>query len=501
MVKKKATLALLPISLCFSSVTVLAATTDQLEQRIEQQEQQIKRLENRLNGTRSAVKENRSRIADQNDRLKINGFFSGGFAVNDGDDLIMPLYGVSDEYNSSSVTKLGIQMSFQVSEKVVATAQLTSKGTDDYNVEATWAYLDYKVTNDFTLRLGRTRLPYYLMSEYLDVGYAYPWVRPPIEMYNLPITETDGLTALYNLTTGPVNFTFQLNAGSTSGFSDELNANFKNNNQWSFVTLAEWSDFTFRLAYSTSEVEITDLGEQGDPGFDLLFGMNQIVDTTTQLGLPTLLGISPPEFMTLGGNKAEYMSGAVMYDNGSLLVMGEIANLSVKNLGQPAGDSGYVTVGYRFGKWMPHLTFAKYYTDSESDEKFHSRTDYLDAVNPLVALGAPTLIESTTALRNGMGTLVRQQQSYTLGLNYDLTNRVKVKAEVAFYENFGRVPVSSYDPGTGYVANAGTLLVPGQFGIAPTTDPVTGAAVSPNPNSLSVGNHTAIYSLSVDAVF
>src|SRR5690606_32658740 len=39
-----------------------------------------------------------------------------------------------------------------------------------------------------------------------------------------------------------------------------------------------------------------------------------------------------------------------------------------------------------------------------------------------------------------------QQQSYTLGLTYDLTPRVKVKGEVAFYENFGSNSVATtYD--------------------------------------------------------
>ena len=42
MVKKKTYLALLPLTLCFSSVSVLAATTADLEKRLEQQEKQIK---------------------------------------------------------------------------------------------------------------------------------------------------------------------------------------------------------------------------------------------------------------------------------------------------------------------------------------------------------------------------------------------------------------------------------------------------------------------------
>ena len=506
MVKKKATLALLPFTLCFSSATVLAATTAELESRLEQQEQQIKRLENRLKGTRAAVKENRTRMADQSDRLKINGFFSGGFATNDGDDLVLTSNGIGDDYNSSSVTKFGVQMTFEVSDNISATGQLTSKGLDDYNVEATWAYLDYEVTDDFKLRLGRTRLPYYLMSEYLDVGYAYPWVRPPIELYNLPITETDGLTAFYDLAVGPVNVTFQLYGGSTSGYTKELNASFTNNNQWSFVTQADVSDFTFRVAYSTSKLQLTDLGVEGDPGYDLYYGINGAIAVGAGIAaLAPALGTAPPlQSFALDNHKVEYISGAVSYDNGSLLVMGEIANLQVEDISQPAGDSGYVTVGYRFGKWMPHLTFAKTYTDSDSDEKFHTQMAYLDTLDtalagPLAATTIPgvglTCAEYAainTQLRNGISGLIRQQQSYTLGLNYDLSSRVKVKGEVAFYEGFGENEVM-----TGFVPG-------GPLGVTPTYGSAPGIGLfsqTDTTNRATVGNHTAIYSFSVDAVF
>ncbi|MFZ5605387.1 MAG: hypothetical protein ACOY7J_23255, partial [Pseudomonadota bacterium] len=152
MVRKKFTLALFPLTLCFSSAHVLAAATvDQLEKRIAEQEKQITRLNNTMKGTRAAVKEDRQRIADMQERLKINGFMSAGVAQNDGDEVSEPFYGISDSYSTAAVSKLGVQMTFEVSDKFSATAQLVSKGTNDYDVTAEWAYISYEATNNLKL--------------------------------------------------------------------------------------------------------------------------------------------------------------------------------------------------------------------------------------------------------------------------------------------------------------------------------------------------------------
>ncbi|AUM11558.1 hypothetical protein [Ketobacter alkanivorans] len=504
MVKKKATLALLPLTLCFSSLPVLAATTADLEKRLEQQEKQIKRLENRLKGTRAAVKENRSRLSDAADRLKINGFFSGGAATLDSDNVVEQFYGIEDDYNSTSVSKMGIQMTFEVSEDIDATAQLVSKGVNNYDVEAEWAYLSYKMTDDFTLRVGRSRIPYYLLSEYLDVGYAYPWVRPPIEMYNIPLSSTDGLSALYNFNLADINFTLQAYAGSTAGESDLLEADFSLNQQWGTALFAEWNDFTFRIGYNTGSLDVENLVE-GGAGATLVAGTSGVITLGNALGVP-----DPITETVLTNARTQYMSAAGMYDNGKLLVMAEISNLRVEDVPQPAGDGGYITVGYRFGKWMPHVTFAKFYTDSYHDEKISDVTDYTSVVAETayvaVANGIPGVtaqnIQDVLTLQGGMQALVQQQQSYTLGLTYDISPRVKAKLEVAHYENFGSYDVTGgFDPVIGVVAPGPTF---GVVGGTPVTQEFQGSgrfAKTDATNPDAAGNHTAIYSFSIDAVF
>ena len=552
MVKKKHALALFPLALCFSSAHVLAAaTTADLEKRLQDQEKKITRLENQLKGTRSAVKENRGRIADMGERLKINGFLSAGVAVNDGDAIEDTVYGISDEYSTSAINKLGIQMTFKVADNIDATAQLVSRGTKDYNIEAEWAYLSYKVNNNLKVDFGRQRIPYYLLSEYLDVGYALPWVYAPIELYNIPITSTDGISATYNFNAGPVNFAWQTYGGASSGFTNQLDATFKQKESWGTSLVAEVSDWTFRVGYNTSKLD-ADVNA-GGAGDQLLEALDL---ATTSLG-PTL-GVPLPDearWITDAENiRTEYMSAAFMYDNGSLLVMGEIANLDVDGTIQPVGDSGYLTVGYRFGKWMPHITYAKFQTDSDNDEQVRQMQDYANAigqasyaaalgyntaVNQVVTIGGTPLatagvqanqvVEQKTcsaaavacssndalvlmglrdqllSAADGLGSnlyniteaQIQEQQSVTIGLTYDVTPRVKAKVQATHYEGFGSNGYQYLGSSSG-AAVGGALPVINYSGFSTQKTDGNGR-FSGEPGA--AGNHTAIYSFSIDAVF
>ena len=517
MIMPKYKFALLPLAICIASGSVFAATNAELEQRLEDQERQIKKLERKLKGTRGAVKQNKKRINDIGDRFRINGFFSGGVAVNDGDPAELSIYGIEDNYSTDAVSRLGIQMSFEVTDDMNLTGQLVSRGVNNYDLEAEWAYLSWDVTSKFTVRIGRQRIPYYLLSEYLEVGYAYPWVRPPIELYNIPISSTDGLGVLYDFSVGAVNFSTQAYAGAGSGFADQLEGEFTLNQAWGIAQFFEWNDFTFRIGYNTSNLDVGNIQADG-VGQSLLDGTEAV--STLIYGNAALtpsiiasLGALPAlEPLQLENVSTEYISAAFSYDNGSLLVMGEIANLKVQDLAQPVGDSGYLTIGYRFGDWMPHVTYAKFYTDSRSDEEVDelleqiaygiraaSFTKGVAAINPLISL---TEIQSATleaalsstdglpALYNRVANLRQQQTSYTIGLTYNINPRVKAKLEASHYENLGDVQ---------QIENVNFITSPGPTSVITYGEVGGNGRFSGDPGAIE--GHTAIYSFSIDAVF
>ena len=143
------------------------------------------------------------------------------------------------------------------------------------------------------------------------------------------------------------------------------------------------------------------------------------------------------------------------------------------------------------------LLYAKFYTDSNNDDDIQrildgivlgARGAYQQAV-----LGGATPAQfnassdflTLTGFYESVAQLIHEQQSYTLGLTYNINPRVKAKLEVAHYENFG-----SYGQLSGITGATA----------APVFETVSGIGrFDGDPNAID--GHTAIYSFSIDAVF
>jgi hypothetical protein len=91
-------------------------------------------------------------------------------------------------------------MALNLDSKWSAVLQLVSERTlrDGYAPVVEWANLQYQVTPDLSVRVGRIALPLFLTGDYRKAGYALPWVRPPVELYGaIPLSNSDGVDASY----------------------------------------------------------------------------------------------------------------------------------------------------------------------------------------------------------------------------------------------------------------------------------------------------------------
>ena len=290
--------------------------------------------------------------------------------------------------------------------------------------------------------------------------------------------------------------------------------------------------------------------DEGGLGDTLVQALNTAKD-----GLGEDYGVPNPTGLADGVDniRTQYISSGFVFDNGSLLVMGELANLSAETF-QPVGDAGYLTVGYRFGKWMPHVTYAKFQTDSKADDRVRDIQAYADSVGKAVYTGtgdpaapgllemnatingsfglgaAPTAIIPTTvcsasaactgqvlaqmsardqlqeavvgyseSLYNSLESQIQEQQSVTVGVVYDVSPRVKAKLQATHYENFGSNRYQSLNILEGAVPTGGALGNLDAYNGFSTSNGHSNGRFSGDPDA--AGNHTAIYSFSIDAVF
>jgi hypothetical protein len=104
----------------------------------------------------------------------------------------------SNDFSFKPETVFALQVVADMGENLKVTGQLVAKGTDDFSPEFDWYYLTYQATDELTLMAGRRNIPMYYFSEFSEVGYAYPWMRPPSNLYWWQVTQFNGLNAMYD---------------------------------------------------------------------------------------------------------------------------------------------------------------------------------------------------------------------------------------------------------------------------------------------------------------
>ena len=133
------------------------------------------------------------------DNLSLSGFASISAAKSDNEVPILQNRGIDDEWCFDCDSTAGLQADWAITNAIRASAQVVKRPQDTFSSpELEWAYLAYE-HESLTFRVGRLRLPLFLMSEYYYVSYAYPWFRAPQDIYDtlLGITSYNGVSATW----------------------------------------------------------------------------------------------------------------------------------------------------------------------------------------------------------------------------------------------------------------------------------------------------------------
>lgn len=132
----------------------------------------------------------------------------------------------TEDLSMQPESMIAVQARMDVMNNLVFTTQLVAKGADNFSPDIDWLYATYHFKDDLYLMAGRRNLPMYYFSEYMEVGYAYPWVRPPANLYWWEITQFNGLTLVKDFQLGAWNM-------SLSGFGGrEEQTDIKSHDFW-----------------------------------------------------------------------------------------------------------------------------------------------------------------------------------------------------------------------------------------------------------------------------
>jgi hypothetical protein len=243
---------------------------------------------------------------------------------------------------------VGVQLYSALTDKVSVTLALTAQGGQSgYEVKPEWAYGTYQFNQDWGLRMGRFKGPFYMVSDYRDVGYAYPWVRPPEEVYSTnPIKSINGLDLVFQKSVHDVNYLLEIYGGS--GNNETLvNANLAP----FFCPTCDPSDVPFPFETNNSV------------GFNASIGTDAITFRAGYYSTDVNAAVPPP-FNPISGDGGTFAGLGLIVDWRNIVIYSEYVqrdtdNTPELNVAFPDQNAWYVTLGYRFSSFLPYATFAE----------------------------------------------------------------------------------------------------------------------------------------------
>ena len=287
--------------------------------------------------------------------VRLNGFASivaGTTMDEDKSDL-----GYNDNLSFKPESKYALQAFAGLGDGLSATAQIMSRGENDFAAEFEWAYLTYELSDNSQLSAGRMRVPFYRYSDFLDVGYAYPWLRPPTTVYSLPFSSFEGLSYINNHTIGMADSSVQIVFGNHAG---TVNLAGENDIAIDALTGVNWTVnydwLTTRVAYFVAETSI-DLSADAD--FSSLIGGLASYGLTDQI-----------DQLQVEEDSSAFFGLGVSIDYNDILFDAEVTEVDVEDSFVAKQSQYYVSLGYRLNDMWTVLATVEHKEDKFDASKF-----------------------------------------------------------------------------------------------------------------------------------
>lgn len=349
-------------------------------------------------------------------RARLSGFGTVGAARTNSDDALFNYPGqgggVDKQIGMEPDTKIGIQGSYKFTDSISGTAQILTKyrPSGQYQPEFEWAFAKWQATPGLSIRAGRMGAPFFMISDFRDVGYANTAIRPPLEVYGqVPFSSVDGGDISYqtNLGGATVNGTFW---GGT--LRTEYASALRGTSQ-GVTTEAQPVEIRLKKAIGLN------LQADFDGGYSLRLGHTQARLTANSSSIDAVisaasgfgLGAVAADALLLQDAKASFTGVGASLDRDNIVLSAEFTKRRIAK-GPFADTTGwYVLGGYRFGKLLPYVVFSKLKIDDINS----SAPETLGPLRPTVL-----------ALQSGQ---YQAQRTTAVGLRWDALRNMDVKVQ------------------------------------------------------------------------
>lgn len=337
--------------------------------------------------------------------VNLSGFatFAGGLTTASDERL----YEYDNDFSFDQNSLLGIQIDADLGEGITAVAQLVSKGANEWDMDVEWAYLGYEINDNWKIIAGRQRAPFYMYSDFLDVGYAYHWITPPEGVYDLPFTSIDGVNNTFDFSLGDwdssVSVLFGRNTQTVDVLGQQVASDFEN------TFIGSWTlnyDFiTLRASYSISKASMK------------IDDLTPLLDTFNSLGLNDIA-----DNFEVKEDDASFWGLGVNIDYNNYMLVAEYTNTDAGENMLAEQSSYYITAGKRFDNILPYVTYGV--NDDDGD------TNGLDGFPDVPALeGLYNVAMSTLESQS------EESKYVQVGLRWDFHPSTAFKVDYTHYDD------------------------------------------------------------------
>ncbi|SMF96098.1 porin [Methylomagnum ishizawai] len=322
--------------------------------------------------------------------------------------------GVTRTWGVDPDSRLGLQLDVDFGPSWRAGIQWVARNHAGQFIEQNldWAFLRWSPEENLDFRVGRLGFDVFMLSDYRNVGYAYPWMRPPHEFYaSLPTYHFDGIDLSHKTPLGGG----YLTAKSFVGYASYTVPSFLFDLDLGAVIVGgslgyESGDWRARLGYNYAKTK-TDLPIQ-----PLYAALDNPWVNTVWPGANTYPGMISPQNRDL-----HYISAGLAYDDGGWLAQLEASYTDSQVVSFPSVASGYLSLGRRAGP----VTF--YTLLGISETLRHTAT----LPRPWLATPAVDLLwRAADSLINANSV---DEKSVSLGLRWDVYENIDLKAQWSHY--------------------------------------------------------------------
>lgn len=315
----------------------------------------------------------------------------------------------------------GLQTRYSFTPEVSAIAQgIWRRDTEGrFRPDLERAYVSFSAGGTVLARAGRIGFDSYLLAESPSVGFSYMPIRPAPEFFGMFVSDAlDGADVSISKSIAGGVARLRLLAGHGPGDQVfETGRESAGSRQWG--GLLDFTRQAWLVRIGASHVHVDDTADFSPLSNALRF-----------VGTPDALSFA--DRLDAGGRTILGWNLGIAYDGRPLMAQLLLTRIDGDVIGAPKTNSGVFLAGYRYRHLTPYLSFARIRSFAN--------------VHPSGVAGIPELAELDAAIHLLQTSAQATQRTVSLGIKYDVTPHIDLKAQVDRVRLQGSALVLDYTP-------------------------------------------------------